>query len=176
MRVGDDEAPHAAWLAVGAQVLQGHRLVSEMWSKLSPICSVVWYRPMKWPASWATMYATESGPHRRGENVEPQLVVSIRSEPFAAAPLLTVPPMLDGPGIVPSTPTTLMALPAAFLKPFTRKMLIWLPGWDSVKSRLKGPHGESSSALMLPPRSEELFTHGCMSYKVTLPMQIPALA
>src|SRR5437660_1482869 len=139
MSVGDEVAPQAFRLAVGAQSLQAHLLVA-------------------------------------GENVEPQFLVSIRSEPLAAAPLLTVPPMLEGPGMVPSMPTMLIALPAAFLNPFTRKMLIWLPGCESVKSRLSGLHGVSSSMLMLALKSGELFTHGCMSYRVTFPMQIPARA
>src|ERR671924_1305694 len=98
------------------------------------------------------MKATSSAPQLNGSNPEPQNdACASRSEPFTAAPLLIVPPTVEGPGMVPSTPTTLIDAPAAFLNPFTRNRLIWFPGADSVKSCPRSPHAESSSAFSATP-------------------------
>ena len=71
------------------------------------------------------MKATSSAPQVSGSNPEPQnAACASRSDPFTAAPLLMVPPTVEGPGMVPSTPTTLIEFPLAFLKPLTRNRLI----------------------------------------------------
>src|ERR1700731_2216960 len=98
------------WVGL-AQVVQAHFIVSASGSKFAPSSSVVWNKPRKCPVSCAPMYATRSGPQPAMFGLAPQLdrLPAKRSAPETTAPLLTVPFMDEGPGIVPSIPT--MVLP-----------------------------------------------------------------
>src|SRR5262249_16694496 len=102
----------------------------------------------------------------------PQPSPRLRSEPFTDAPLLTFPPRLEGPGMVPSTPTTERPWPVLALKPLTKKKLIWFPGAESVKIWLRSPQAVSSSAVTAPGHRE--LGQGGRSYSVTVPRQRPA--
>src|SRR4051812_19666878 len=89
--------PQLGWSVALAQAVQTHLPVSLSGSTRSPPGSLVWKRPRKWPGSCAAMYAPRSAP-------PPKLgVVAVhtpanKSLSATAAPLLTVPVMLDGPG------------------------------------------------------------------------------
>ena len=60
-----------------------------------------------------------------------------------------------------------------FLKPVTKKKLIWFPGAASVNIWLRSPHTDSSSAFGM---LNFVFAHGGTSYRVTFPRHRPALA
>src|SRR5262245_56198193 len=118
------------------------------------------------------MYATSSAPQLMMSMLALQPSPRTRSEPFTDAPLLTLPPKPEGPGMVPSTPTTVRPAPVLALKPLTKKKLIWFPGAESVKIWLRSPQAVSSSALTAPGHFD--FAQAGTSYKVTVPRQRPA--
>src|SRR5438128_4970957 len=149
--------PHLDRCAVVAQAVQGHLSVSVSGSKSAPSCSVVWNSPRKWPVSCAAMKATSSGPQAPtsyplvGQLVRPEK----RSAIETTAPLWTVPLNEDGPGMVPSTPTT-VPVPDEFVarRPCTRNRFIQLPGFadESVNIWFISSQGPVDVTLRLVPK------------------------
>src|SRR3954463_1170758 len=92
------------------------------------------------------MYATSSAPHWLTFMVEPQ-PVSDRSADDTAAPLMIVPPMVEGPGIDPSTPTTTALFMVAATRSSTRKKVSWFTGDDSVNIWLRSLQDDGSSTF-----------------------------
>ena len=91
----------------------------------------------------------------------PQLVrlPAKRSTAETTAPLLTVPFMDEGPGIVPSIPTTVLPPELAERRLCTRKRFMVFPGFDDerVNIWLSSEQGPVTSAEMFVPKRARSF-------------------
>src|SRR5205823_14460784 len=101
--------------------------------------------------------ATRSGPQLPTSYAPVGQLVNVkRSAIETAAPLWTVPLNEDGPGMVPSTPTTISPDPDGFVarRPFTRKRFMRLPGFadDSVNIWFISSQGPVEVTFRLSPK------------------------
>ncbi len=172
-----DEVPHLGRSLAEAQEKHGHLGVSVSGSKEEPSISVVWKSPRKCPVSCAAMYATVSAPQLARLTEGPHIPEK-RFASETAAPLCTVPLRVAGPGIDPSTPTTVPPLP--LLEPCrmlcTRKRLMVLAvlSLESVSIWSSASQGPVASALTLVPK--RAFAAADTSWKLGVPTVMPAAA
>src|SRR5438128_12125788 len=96
------------------------------------------------------MYATTSAPQLTRSMPELLQLPNLRSASDTAAPLCTVPPTVEGPGMVPSRPTTWpVPLGVLVVRLCTRKKSSAYPGWESVNIWSRSSHEAVLSASMV---------------------------